>query len=161
MGVSFQNGVWNIIWVLRTVTCMGKKEIVGQSLLCRTCPMTSMKSSLVHAWHRVSMANLHAGQTAWPVHIYSDPTPPPPPLPPRRKHRDDPEMPVFTIPLLWQTDNELAIGMLTAMIHWHEVLRHLWIHPSIIVHIRRCHHPHRQSYHTYLRPVYRAATIFS
>ena len=42
----------------------GRKEIVGKSLLCRTCPMTSMKSSLVHAWHGVGMANLHAGQTA-------------------------------------------------------------------------------------------------
>ena len=51
--------------------------------------------------------------------------------------------------------------MLTAMIHRHEVLRHLWIPASTIVHIRRCHHPQRQSYHTNLRPVYRAATIFS
>ena len=33
------------------------------------------------------------------------------------------------------------------------MLRHSWIHPSIIVHIRRCHHPQQQSYHTYLRPV--------
>ena len=43
---------------------MGKKEIVGKNLLCRTCPMTSMNSYLVHVCHRVGMANLHAGQTA-------------------------------------------------------------------------------------------------
>ena len=79
---------------------------------------------------------------------------------PRKKPRDDPEMPVFTMPLLWQTDKELAIGMLTAMIHLHEVVLHLWIHPSIIVHIRRCHHPQRQSYHTYLRPVYGLQLFF-
>ena len=32
---------------------------------------------------------------------------------------------------------------------------------SLIVHTRRRHHPQRQSYHTYLRQVYRAATLFS
>ena len=45
-------------------TAMWKKEIVGTSSLCRTCPMTSMKSSLVHAWHKVGMTSLHAGQIA-------------------------------------------------------------------------------------------------
>ena len=139
---------------------MGKKEIVGRSLLCRTCPMTSMKSSLVHVWHRVDVWSVCMLVRQHDQYICkeSDPTPPPSP---RKKTQRWSWMPVFTMPLLWQTDKELAIGMLTAMIQGHEVLRLLWIHTSIIVHIRRCHHPQRQSYHTYLWPVYRAATIYS
>ena len=118
---------------------MGKKEIVAKSLLCRTCPMTSMKSSLVHVWYGT--------EWVWPIcmlvrqhdqYTYSLILPPPPPRKKTQRRSWNASIHDATV-----VTNRQGTGHWHAHCYdnWHEVLRYLWIHPTIIAHIRRCHHP--------------------
>ena len=62
---------------------MGKNEIVGKSLLCRTCPMTSMKSSLVHVWQSGYGQSACWSDSMTSTHIVWSY----PPFPPEKKQR--------------------------------------------------------------------------